>query len=143
MGRGRGSIERERARRAAVTERAPVAYPSARAAATNCLWCGAALYVQPVGRIPKWCSASCRQRAWEQRRAAASGRSAVEVVERSVKVPVDRVRMPRGAEWAEFLRELAEQVSSGRLRRSDLPAIGDELAAVLAAYRRRDHRSRS
>jgi hypothetical protein len=58
-----------------------------RAAASTCGWCGGAIEIRARGRIPKWCSAACRQRAWEQSRAAASGRCAVEVVERVVRVP--------------------------------------------------------
>lgn len=141
-------IEREKARRAAQADggsagnRSPAPAPNARAAARTCAWCGSPLYVQPVGRIPKWCSASCRQRAWEQRRAAASGHCAVEVVERPVAVPVERFRMPRHDEWPEVLRELAEQIRSGRVRWRDLPAIGDELPALMVAYRSRRERSR-
>lgn len=37
-----------------------------------CAWCGTAFTLAMTGRIPKWCSRSCRQRAWEQRRAAES-----------------------------------------------------------------------
>lgn len=33
-------------------------------------WCHAATAVRATGRLPKWCSPSCRQRAWQQRRAA-------------------------------------------------------------------------
>ncbi|GAA4397920.1 hypothetical protein GCM10023168_03410 [Fodinibacter luteus] len=49
-------------------------------------WCGSTVTVPHRGRIPKWCSATCRHRAWEQRRAAASGRAAIEVVDRPVEV---------------------------------------------------------
>src|SRR4051794_33891290 len=59
-----------------------------RLAATTCAWCGGKIEPKTRGRIPKWCSAACRQRAWEQSRAAASGRAAIEVVERVVEVPV-------------------------------------------------------
>lgn len=41
--------------------------------------------VPAKGRIPKWCGTSWRHRAWEQKRAAESGRSAVAVVERIVE----------------------------------------------------------
>ena len=37
-----------------------------------CGWCGAEVNIPARGRIPKWCSGTCRHRAWEQARAAAS-----------------------------------------------------------------------
>jgi hypothetical protein len=45
-------------------------------------WCGGPMQPKPRGRIPKWCSPACRQRAWEQARAATSSLAAVRVVER-------------------------------------------------------------
>lgn len=56
------------------------------AVVTTCGWCGTRIAPKPRGRLPTWCSSTCRHRAWEQRRAAASGRSAVEVVDRRVEV---------------------------------------------------------
>jgi hypothetical protein len=53
-----------------------------------CGWCGLSVVVPARGRVPKWCSSSCRHRAWEMARAAQSGRAAVQVVDRVV---VDRV----------------------------------------------------
>jgi hypothetical protein len=93
--------------------------------------------MRTVGRMPKWCSASCRQRAWEQRRAAASGLAAVEVVERVVHLPVDHLRMPRHGEWPEVLRELAAQLDTGRIYSRELPELGEALAAVHVAFLRR------
>ena len=58
-----------------------------RAAATTCGWCHGLITPRSRGPIPKWCSATCRHRAWEQARAASSGRSVVEIVERVVTVP--------------------------------------------------------
>ena len=58
-----------------------------RGAATSCVWCGGVIRPRSRGPIPKWCSATCRHRAWEQTRAAASGRSAVQIVEPWVEVP--------------------------------------------------------
>lgn len=49
-----------------------------RAAASPCGWCHGPIPPRSRGPIPKWCSATCRHRAWEQSRAAASGRSAVQ-----------------------------------------------------------------
>lgn len=57
-----------------------------------CGWCGKPALVPSRGRPPKWCSATCRHRAWEQRRAAESGLAAVAIVERIVeKVVVEKV----------------------------------------------------
>ena len=89
------------------------------------------------GRIPKWCSASCRQRAWEQTRAAASGRSAVHVVERQVEVPVPAT--PTRRAWAALLGELARQLDDGRVYDRDLPALAPALRSVLDAYDRRPY----
>src|SRR5665647_1374429 len=41
-----------------------------------CGWCGSPIVVPGQGRVPKWCSSSCRHRAWELTRAAASGLAA-------------------------------------------------------------------
>ena len=105
----RDALTRERSRRSRVVEPAAT---SRREAVRSCAWCGAAIAVKRTGRIPKWCSAGCRQRAWEQSRAAASGRSAVQVVERVIEKPVERVRMPRHDEWPGVLRELAGQLET-------------------------------
>lgn len=29
-----------------------------------CGWCGSPIAVRTTGRVPKWCSAVCRHRAW-------------------------------------------------------------------------------
>lgn len=133
------ALDRERARRREVAsaEGAPSRPVTRREAAARCGWCGGPIEIKSVGRIPKWCSASCRQRAWEQRRAAASGRAAVEVVERVVHMPVERIRSPRHGEWLATLQELAAQLESGRIYARELPELGGALAGVLAAYRSR------
>ena len=51
-----------------------------------CGWCGSSILVPARGRVPKWCSSSCRHRAWELTRAAASGLAAVQVIDRVVQV---------------------------------------------------------
>jgi hypothetical protein len=51
-----------------------------------CGWCGSPVDIPARGRVPKWCSSSCRHRAWEMARAAESGRAAVQVVDRVVEV---------------------------------------------------------
>lgn len=112
-----------------------------RRAATKCGWCGGAIEPKTRGRIPKWCSAACRQRAWEQSRAAASGRSAVSVVERRVVIPVrsfgvQEGRQPLHGEWVSVLRTLAGQLESGAIYARDIPTLTVALNDVLAAYER-------
>ncbi len=96
-----------------------------RAAATACAWCGGRVTPRSRGPIPKWCSATCRHRAWEQARAAASGRSAVEVVERRVEIPT-AVPLAR-RDWPRVLRELTTQLDDGRVYDRDLATLSAEL----------------
>lgn len=89
-----------------------------RPAVVTCSWCGAEVDVPTKGRVPKWCGTSCRHRAWEQHRAAESGRSAVEVVERVVTVQLPASTPPptstppaaaaasARSDWALLLTEL-------------------------------------
>lgn len=111
-----------------------------RATATRCGWCHGAISPRARGPIPKWCSASCRHRAWEQSRAAASGRSAVEIVERVVTVaapPPAPARRPRQLAWVDLLRELAAQVEQGAVYDRHLAAIVAALDDVMRAANRR------
>jgi hypothetical protein len=90
--------------------------------------------VKTRGRTPKWCSSSCRHRAWEQSRAAANGQVAVRIVDRRVVleravavVEHHRVEvLPHdGAGWADALDELAEQIAAptGRIADRDLGTL--------------------
>jgi hypothetical protein len=106
-----------------------------RRAASKCGWCGGPIIVKATGRLPKWCSATCRQRAWEQTRAASSGRSAVQVVERRVETPVPI--SPTRHDWARLLGELVTQLDSGRLYNRDLDALSVALTAVGVSMTRR------
>ena len=116
---------------------AGVAGRDRRTAATACGWCGGPITPGARGPIPKWCSATCRHRAWEQTRAAASGLSAVEVIERRVEVQVPLV--PTRRDWPTLLSELAGQFKDGRVYDRDLPALARALQPVLETYRRRAH----
>jgi hypothetical protein len=137
----------EQARAAARHEHSPACEPAAsptngnarRAAASACAWCGGVITPRTRGPIPKWCSATCRKRAWEQKRAAESGRAAVEVVERAVvvAVPTPAVRIPRHAEWGDTLRELGTQLDRGAIYDRDLTVVAGALREVLAAFERR------
>lgn len=107
----------------------------------ECARCGNPITVKARGRTPKWCSETCRHRAWEQSRAAASGQAAVDVVERivtvekTVKVP-DK-RLPRGREWADQLASLTRQVEDGRLYDRDLRAVAEAAVTLNNALHRR------
>lgn len=59
----------------------------------ECLECGTALSYAGHGRRPRYCSAVCRHRGWEKRRAAADGLIATQVVEMPrppAQAPLDR-----------------------------------------------------
>jgi hypothetical protein len=136
----RESSVRERAQASPVPDRdvTPTG-PARRAAATSCGWCGGPITPKAAGPIPKWCSATCRHRAWEQSRAAASGRSAVEVVERVVTVPATPAvaATPRQLDWVSLLRQLAAQLEQGAIYDRHLPAIALAVEQVQRTLRRR------
>lgn len=89
-----------------------------------CGWCGQPVEVKARGPLPKWCSAACRHRAWEQDRAARSGKSAVSVVDRYVTAVPDT-----GPGWIEHLSVLTRQISAGPRPIADGDL--DHLAAAL------------
>lgn len=103
------------------------------------------------GRVPKWCSPTCRHRAWEQARAAANGLAAIEVRDRVVQtiktvtvvqhhtkeVPVTW-RPANLTDFAEILQDLTRRVDSGRVYDRDLPALAAALQATVEALARRD-----
>jgi len=121
----------------------PDAVPSGsarRAAATTCGWCNGPITPRASGPIPKWCSSTCRKRAWEQARAAASGRSAIQIVERAVIVPAQRpptAPLPRQYGWVHALRALAVQLDQGVVYDRHLVAIATALDDVVRAVHRR------
>lgn len=99
-----------------------------------CGWCQKPTPVPSRGRVPKWCSDACRHRAWEQKRAAESGRSAVEVLDRPVEVlrtvveerivRVPDQSAPRSAqEWLYLLDKLDWALRTNRMSHDDLDII--------------------
>ena len=95
-----------------------------------CGWCGTPVVLRATGRMPKWCSPSCRQRAWEQTRAAASGNAAVTVVDRYIAaVPAD------GPGWITQLSALARQLTNtpGEFAERDLAQLVAALDVARAA----------
>jgi len=114
-----------------------------RLAAPTCGWCGGPISVKLRGRIPTWCSPACRQRAWEQKRAAASGLASVRVVERRVEIPVPTTpSSPRHGEWTRLLGELATELDGFGVYDRELPGLTGALNDVLAALDRRTTRRR-
>lgn len=112
-----------------------------------CGWCGCEFTPASRGRAPKWCSQACRQRAWEQRRAADAGLAAVEVVQQLVEVEkpvkvkvVERVEMPlrpTRRDWPDLLTLLTDQLDRGLVYDRDLPEVAARLAEVFRALERR------
>jgi hypothetical protein len=125
----------------AMLHRRPTETDRRRLAAATCGWCDGPIEIKARGRIPKWCSASCRQRAWEQSRAAASGRAAVQIVERRVEIPVQQPATstgssPRHQQWIGVLDELASQLDTGAIYDRDLPELTSALNRALDAFGR-------
>ncbi len=125
-----------------------------RPATVMCSWCQAQVLVPAKGRAPKWCGTSCRHRAWEQTRAAASGKTAVQVVERivTVQLPAAPASAPRpllipptpavpaapaGSAWAPLLAELTRQLDTDRIYHRDLAAITPAFNDAMQALNRR------
>ena len=101
-----------------------------------CGWCRQLITVGRRGPVPKWCSASCRHRAWEQERAARSGLSAVRVHDRYVTA------VPTDAEgWIGQLGALTGQASYGGEGRliadRDLDRLVEALVETLVAIQER------
>ena len=112
-----------------------------------CGWCSREFTPATRGRAPKWCSQTCRQRAWEQRRAARSGLAAIDVVQQIVEVEkvvkkevVQRVEVPlrpSRRDWPVLLTELVDQLDRDRIYDRDLGELATALSEVLQALERR------
>lgn len=112
-----------------------------------CGWCSRDFTSAPGGRLPKWCSQACRQRAWEQRRAAKSGLVAVDVVQQVVgaekvvkKEVVKLVEVPlrpSRRDWPALLAELTTQLDRGLIYDRDLLEPATRLTEALHALERR------
>lgn len=129
----------------AVTNNGPSRSPRSPGQTVACGWCGSPILLSARGRTPKWCSSSCRHRAWELTRAAASGHAAIQVVDRIVEVDrlvtvvqeVPVATVPQGAAWPAALAQLATALDTGRVYDRDLPALAHALAGVADALDRR------
>lgn len=98
----------------------------------TCGWCGTLMTVRHTGRLPKWCSQTCRQRAWETERAHRAGQAAVRVVDRYIAA----VPNTTGG-WIEQLTKLAGQVE--HQANLDLDLLGTCLDALREAITNHTH----
>lgn len=97
-----------------------------------CTWCGSYVAVKSRGPLPRFCSATCRHRAWEQERAARDGRVAVVAVERLV------VACPHDAQgWVKHLERLTSEVRRGQLDEAELTVALDLVYAAVTSRQRR------
>lgn len=114
-------------------------------------WCGQNVTIPARGRVPKWCSATCRHRAWEQARAAASGLAAVEVKDRTVETvktvtvvqhhtkEVPYPWRPNSIpDFVDVLADLTARLDSGRVYDRDLPALTAAVKATTEALNQRE-----
>lgn len=111
----------------------------------ECGWCGQPILVPARGRIPSWCSSSCRHRAWEARRAERDNLPEVRVVTRLIEVekPVAQtVEVPvptephTAEEWAALLETFATRLAQGRIYRRDLATVEPAVRRVVEVWNR-------
>ena len=111
----------------------------------ECGWCARAVSVPARGRVPSWCSSSCRHRAWEARRADREQPADVRVVTRTIEVEKPTIRTvevpvpkePRTAEeWAALLEALATRLAQGRIYRRDLPDLAPAIRRLFGVWNR-------
>ena len=129
--------------------------PRAPGQVLECGWCGGPVIVQVRGRMPKWCSSTCRTRASERRRAAADGLAAVKVVERDIErvktvtvvqhhtrtVEVEAVRWPSAtSDWVTALQDLTRHGETGRVYDRDLEDLAGAVNDLVGAMVRRGSR---
>lgn len=112
-----------------------------------CGWCGTLMPLKRTGRPPKWCSDACRHRAWEQQRAAASGESAVRIVDRYIEVGPDTGHAaanspPSPGSWADSITSLAQALADPAVtfRRTELDYIEAALVVAFDAMEQRQSR---
>ena len=111
----------------------------------ECGWCGRAVEVPARGRVPSWCSSSCRHRAWEARRASREQLGDVRVVTRMIEVEKPTIRTvevpvptePRTAdEWEALLQAFATRLAQGRIYRRDLPTLEPAVRRLVEVWNR-------
>lgn len=100
-----------------------------------CGWCGQAVPVPSRGRIPKWCSSTCRNKAWQANHVPGEG--PVRVVQQRVEVPGPPAEPRTAEEWAAMLDVLATRLAQGRIYKRDLPTLVPALTHLLDVAERR------
>lgn len=87
-----------------------------------------------TGRVPKWCSPTCRNKGWQANHAPSQG--PVRVVQQRVQVPMG-TREPRNVgEWVELL---STRLAQGRVYSRDLPALVPAINRLIEVADRRLH----
>ena len=109
----------------------------------ECGWCGRPVDIPARGRVPSWCSSSCRHRAWEARRVTREQPPEVKVVTRTIEVDKPVVRtvevpvpiQPHSAqEWAAVLEMLTTRLAQGRIYRRDLPVLEPAIGRLIEVW---------
>ena len=103
----------------------------------ECGWCGKSVPVPPRGRVPKWCSATCRNKGWQANHAPSQG--PVRVVQQRVQVPVPTPEPRNVGEWVELLELLATRLAQGRIHKRDLPTLVPTINHLIDVTDRRLH----
>lgn len=105
------------------TSKAPTSLASHRlpGQVVECGWCGKNVPVPTRGRVPKWCSATCRNKGWQANHAPSRG--PVRVVQQRVRVPVPSLEPRNVGEWVELLDLLTARLAQGRIYTRDLPDL--------------------
>jgi hypothetical protein len=96
-----------------------------------CAGCGTDVPFARRGPLPKWCGQTCRQRGWEQRRAAAElAETGVAIAVREVvQVPVPL--RPERSEWVGELAELTRQIAALELPDGCLHPVYEALTVAI------------
>jgi hypothetical protein len=110
----------------------------ARPSTVACAGCGKDIPVRLRGPLPVWCGQTCRQRAWELRRAAAAlTEGGTSVAQREVvEVPV--ALQPERSEWVGTLAELTRQIASHELPAGTMHPVYEALTVAINQLVHRD-----
>lgn len=117
----------------------------------QCMWCGEPIAVHPTtGRIPRYCGRSCRDMAYQQRRAVARGavpagesairQTVVVEIRPDVRPKPGEIRFRGPVLLGEFLSAvggLAELVDSGRVYDRDMEGVSESVRGLVEAVNRR------
>ena len=109
-----------------------------RPASVACAGCGKDVAVRSRGPLPIWCGQTCRQRAWELRRAATllAERDSSVAQREIVEVPVPL--QPARSEWVGTLAELTRQIASHELPAGCMHPVYEALTVAINQLVERD-----